>query len=159
MRPGVGFQAGDQSPDTGLLSSQGAELGHGGTFLAEPVCDRQGRVVGWLDGDNIRDLHRDAQAFVYGENVISYRGGGHRGWFVAGVFRDRGGRAVAFVREASGITIPGLGGIPGVPGSAEFLADPAFPASQGARGSGAGATRRSRSSCSAGRPLCRGERS
>jgi hypothetical protein len=83
--------------------------------LAEPIWNRQGRVVGWLDGDNIRDREGGAKAFIYGENVIAYRNGGHRGWFVSGVFRDRRGRVVAFISSATRIMIPARSGIPGVP--------------------------------------------
>jgi hypothetical protein len=104
--------------------------------LAEPIWNRQGRVAGWLDGDNIRDRHGKAQAFLYGENVIAYRHGGHRGWFVSGVFRDRRGRAVAFINGASGITIPARGGIPGVPGFGGIPGRPGIPGIRGRPGFG-----------------------
>jgi hypothetical protein len=45
-------------------------------------------------------------ADCHGENVISYRGGGHRGWFVSGAFRDPNGQAVAFVRGEAGSRFP-----------------------------------------------------
>jgi hypothetical protein len=93
----------------------------------EAIWNRQGRVVGWLNGDLIRDLRGGVQAFVYGENVIAFRRGGHRGWLVSGVFRDRAGRAVAFIDGASGITLPSRSSIPSVPSLGSIPSRPSIP--------------------------------
>jgi hypothetical protein len=84
--------------------------------MSEPIWDRRGAVVGWLDGEHVRTLSGRAEAFLHGDSVISYRGHGHLGWFVNHVFRDSRGHAVAFIDGASGISLPGRSGVPGRPG-------------------------------------------
>ncbi len=104
--------------------------------MPEPIWNMQGRAVGWLDGDTVRDSHGAARAFLVGDAVISYRGKGFLGWYVNRVFRDRPGRGVAFLDGASGITIPARGGIPGQPGFGGLPGRPGIPGLPGRPGFG-----------------------
>lgn len=66
----------------------------------EPIYDRTGHPVGWLLDDVVRDMKARPRAFVDRGAVYSYDAR-YLGVVDRGFFRDRDGRAVAFVRGAS----------------------------------------------------------
>ena len=65
------------------------------------IYDRRGRVVGWIvDGSDIFSRANHYIGFVEDTNVFNRRAG-YLGEFDDGFFRDRNGRAVAFVDGAT----------------------------------------------------------
>jgi hypothetical protein len=73
----------------------------------EPIFDRNGKTVGWLQDDVVYDLNGANLAFVFRGALFSYDGR-HLGSFSNKFFLDREGKAVAFIRGASGPAIPPL---------------------------------------------------
>lgn len=70
--------------------------------LMEPIYDRQGRVVGWLDDEKrVRDL-RGKVIGVTRDDAVHGRRGQHVGYFNDGHFRDHRGKVVAWMRGATG---------------------------------------------------------
>lgn len=67
----------------------------------EPIFDRDGECVGWLDGDRVVDRGSRRVAWVDDDAVFD-ASGRQLGWLDEGFFRDRRGHAVAFVRGATG---------------------------------------------------------
>ncbi|MFL5489320.1 MAG: 4-fold beta flower protein [Gemmatimonadaceae bacterium] len=80
----------------------------------EPIFDRNGRAVGWLNDGIVHEPSGRARAFVDNGAVISYRAQ-HLGWLDRGYFRDRSGDAVAFVPGASAGPLPPVTAVPPVP--------------------------------------------
>ncbi|MFL5574014.1 MAG: 4-fold beta flower protein [Gemmatimonadaceae bacterium] len=80
----------------------------------EPIFDRNGRAVAWLNENIVHDHSGRARAFVDNAAVISYRAQ-HIGWLDQGYFRDRTGDAVGFVREASGGPLTPVPAMPPAP--------------------------------------------
>ena len=74
--------------------------------VLEPIFDRAGRTVGWLNDCAVLDREARALAFVDRGGVFAYDGQ-HRGWLQSGLFYDRRGRAVAFTTQANGrVSLP-----------------------------------------------------
>lgn len=74
--------------------------------VLEPIFDRTGRTVGWLNDCAVLDREARALAFVDRDAVFAYDGQ-HRGWLQSGLFYDRRGRAVAFTKHANGrVSLP-----------------------------------------------------
>ena len=67
----------------------------------EPIFNREGKTVGWLDGNAIIDRNGLHRAFIDNGAVYTYRSR-YLGRFEKGFLRDRNGRVVSFVRGASG---------------------------------------------------------
>lgn len=66
-----------------------------------PIYDRRGQVVAWLDDENIYHLNGRHAGVVDGNNVYGHRGQ-HLGVLDHGLFRDHRGGAVAFLEGATG---------------------------------------------------------
>jgi hypothetical protein len=93
------------------------------------IFDRNGRTVGWLDDETIRDRQMRHRAFIEGDGVFSF-GGSHRGSFADGYFRDKRGDAIAFVQSATGgpmTPIPEIPPIPAIPPIAPIPPLPPIP--------------------------------
>ncbi len=73
----------------------------------EPIFDRNGKTVGWLQEDVVYDLDGANLAFIFREALFSFDGR-HLGSFSHKFFLDEEGKAVAFVRGASGPMVPPL---------------------------------------------------
>ena len=67
----------------------------------EPIFNRGGKTVGWLYCDVIYDREGVNRAFINNNAVYTYQCR-YLGRFENGFLRDRDGRAVSFVRGASG---------------------------------------------------------
>lgn len=67
----------------------------------DPIYDREGTCVGWLDAHRVLNLRGGKVAKVK-ERAVFDPSGTHLGWFDEGFFRDRRGGAVAFVEGATG---------------------------------------------------------
>ena len=80
----------------------------------DPVHDRRGQTVGWINKDVVYDLSARPRAFILDAEVYSYRSR-HLGRLDKGFFRDPSGRAVAFMRGARGGPIPPVIAIPPIP--------------------------------------------
>jgi len=70
----------------------------------EPLFDRNGQVVAWLDGQNIHNLNGSHAAVLSGKGMknVNNHQGQHLGVFKNGLFRDHQGGVVAFCRGATG---------------------------------------------------------
>lgn len=79
-----------------------------------PIFNRQGRTVGWLNGDVIYDRNNRYRAFVSDGNVFTYQGR-HLGIIDQGFFRDKRGYCVAFMDGATGGPIPPIPEIAPIP--------------------------------------------
>jgi hypothetical protein len=75
------------------------------------IYNRNGRVIGWLDGKVLRDISGRHRAFVYDNNVFTYSSV-HLGTFQNGYIRDNRGNAVAFIDGAKGGPLPPLPSLP-----------------------------------------------
>lgn len=71
----------------------------------EPIFDRNGKTVGWLHEDVVYDLEGANLAFVFRGALFGFDGR-HVGSFSNKFFLDEEGKAVAFVRGASGPNVP-----------------------------------------------------
>ena len=89
----------------------------------EPIFDRNGKTVGWLQEDVVYDLNGVHLAFIFRGAVFDY-GGHHLGSFSHKFFRDEKGRAVAFVKGASGVTVPHTASSPPTPSVSASLPQP-----------------------------------
>ena len=70
--------------------------------MAEPIFDRRAKLVAWLSDDCVvYSLKNQPIAHVANFAVFTFESQ-HLGYFDKGFFRDRKGRAVAFLREHSG---------------------------------------------------------
>lgn len=70
--------------------------------MAEPIFDRRAKLVAWFSDDGvIYSLKNQPIAHVANFAVFTYESR-HLGYFDRGFFRDRKGRAIAFLREHSG---------------------------------------------------------
>lgn len=66
----------------------------------EPIYDRRGRAVAWLNGNTLFDPAGGAVAFLSGSALFTHRPR-YLGRLDRGFFRDAQGRAVAFLSGAS----------------------------------------------------------
>jgi hypothetical protein len=83
----------------------------------EPLWDKNGSVVGWMDKDEVLDPDGRYRAFINGNSVYAYSGGEHIGWFEQGWIWDSNNDALVFTSSATGGPArPGLRGLPGRPG-------------------------------------------
>jgi hypothetical protein len=80
----------------------------------EPICDRRGQVIAWLQGYDIYNLNGSHAAVQIGNNVYGHRGQ-QLGVFDKGFFRDHRGGAVAFINGATGGPITPIPSVPPVP--------------------------------------------
>ncbi len=92
----------------------------------DPIYDRRGQVVAWLDGEDIYHLDGSHAAVVEGENVYAHDGQ-HLGVFTQGLFRDHAGGAVAFLNGAVGGPILPIPAIPPIPPIRAIPPIPAIP--------------------------------
>ena len=60
----------------------------------EPIRNKTGAVVAWLDGDSIRSLDGDYLAFIHKEHVVAYASGTVVGSFQRGVICDAESQAI-----------------------------------------------------------------
>ncbi len=67
--------------------------------MGDPIFDRHGRTVGWIEDDVIYDRTPQCRAFVEDGAVFTF-GGAYLGVFDHGFFRDPDGHAVAFLEGA-----------------------------------------------------------
>ena len=67
----------------------------------EPIYDRSGKVVAWLNEGRILDQSNKYSGFLHNDALYSMNGH-YLGQFRSGFFRDRSGGAVAFIKGASG---------------------------------------------------------
>ena len=100
---------------------------------AEPIFDFLAQTVGWLEGEVAFSEDGHPVAFIHGGAVFAAKNGHHLGQFDDGVFRDRLGCIVAFVRGSTlytALTTPQEVRAPpsvqsrAVPGRAHLPADP-----------------------------------
>ncbi len=88
-----------------------------GEFM-EPIFNRNGRVVAWINENNICHLNGRHAAVLNGTNVYGQRGQ-HLGVFENGLFRDHRGGVVAFIRGGAGgrpvLPVPNVPPVPPVP--------------------------------------------
>jgi hypothetical protein len=97
----------------------------------DPIFDRKGQTVGWLQGSDLLNLSGVYQAFVENSGaVFSFADGSSLGTYEWGVFRDPAGDAVAFTRGASTplmLPVPAMPPIPPIPEIRQFPPMPASP--------------------------------
>ena len=74
----------------------------------EAIFDQHCKFVGWLHESFVYDRGMELRAYVRDQYVFTARGGEHLGFYTNGVFRDRRGGAVAFLKGASPGERPGL---------------------------------------------------
>jgi sporulation protein YlmC with PRC-barrel domain len=67
----------------------------------EPIFDKNGKTVGWLNNLVIHDRSATYRAFIAGAAVYDFSGR-YLGRFRQGFFRDKRGNAVAFLKGARG---------------------------------------------------------
>lgn len=79
----------------------------------EAIFDQHCKLAGWLHGDFVFDKGMQVRAYVRGTGLFTAGGGDHLGYFMDGVFRDRQGGAVAFLKGATPGERPGLPPTPG----------------------------------------------
>lgn len=79
---------------------------HGGNVDA--IFDQHCKHVGWLHQDFVYDRGMQPRAYVRGTGLFTAGGGDHLGYYMDGVFRDRQGGAVAFLRGSNPGERPGL---------------------------------------------------
>ena len=101
--------------------------------MAEPIFDRRAKLVAWLSDDCVvYSLKNQPIAHVANFAVFSYDAQ-HLGYFDKGFFRDKKGRAVAFLRQHSGGPLsaiaPSSVGAPPILGRAPMPKRPPFPPS------------------------------
>ena len=95
----------------------------------EPTYDPRGKVIAWLNGENIYYLNGKHAAVLNGENLYGRRGQ-HLGVFLSGFFGDHRGGAVAFMEGASGgplLPLASLPPLPPLPALAPLPAVPSLP--------------------------------
>jgi hypothetical protein len=95
----------------------------------EPIYDRRGQVVAWLEEEDIYHRNGAHAAVVNGENVYGHNGQ-HLGVFENGLLRDHSGGAVAFITGAEGgpiLPIPSISPIPPIPSIPPIRAIPSIP--------------------------------
>jgi hypothetical protein len=80
----------------------------------EPIFDKNGKTVGWLQQDKIYDTNGNPISFVRNRAVYTYSGR-YLGTCVNGFFRDKNGDAVAFIRSAEGGPLKPIPEIPPIP--------------------------------------------
>lgn len=80
----------------------------------EPIFNRQGVVVSWLNNEYIHDMRGRAFAFIRSDAIYLYDTS-QLGWLRNGYFRDGRGNAVAFLRGCSGGPLPPLPHLPPLP--------------------------------------------
>jgi hypothetical protein len=81
----------------------------------EPVFDRAGRPVAWIQGAAIIDFRGRYVAFDLGGALYSY-GGRFLGCMDEGLIRDKAGDVVAFLPDAGGaVTLPPTADAPPAP--------------------------------------------
>ena len=68
---------------------------------AEPIFDFLAQTVGWLEGEVAFSEDGHPVAFIHDGAVFAAEDGHHLGQFADGVFRDRLGCIVAFVRGST----------------------------------------------------------
>ena len=83
--------------------------------MAQAIFGRTGEAVGWLDGDDVRDLAGRPRAFIHNGNLIDYGGIGSLGSFDDGILRDADGAVVGVLAGATGVLRPTLATPPAVP--------------------------------------------
>src|SRR5450756_2669299 len=72
----------------------------------EPIYDRTGAVVAWLESGRLRSLSGHVIGWLHADAVYGLRGQSI-GHFDDGTFRDRHGAVVGFIRGASpGVVLP-----------------------------------------------------
>ena len=84
-----------------------------GENLLEAIFDRKTRLVAWLSYETnlVYDLRNRPIAHIFSGAVYTYQSQ-HLGYFDRGFFRDRSGRAVAFIREHSGGMLTAIAPLP-----------------------------------------------
>jgi len=82
----------------------------------EPLFDRKGQTVAWIQDDRILNRAGEHIAFLSNESVVDYAGR-HLGVFRGGFVRDHAGHAVAYVRGATGGPLTPLPAVPPLPPS------------------------------------------
>lgn len=95
----------------------------------EPIYNRQGQVIAWLNDSNICHLNGAHAAVINGENVYGQRGQ-HLGIFKGCLFRDHQGGVVGFESGATGgpiLPIPLIPPIPPIPSIPPIPAIPSIP--------------------------------
>lgn len=79
----------------------------------EPIFDRTGRTVGWLEDSVVFDMRPRHRAFIDAGAVFAYNRR-YVGTLDNGFFRDRSGHAVAFMEGATRGPIPPVAAVPPV---------------------------------------------
>ena len=92
----------------------------------EPTYDPRGKVIAWLNGENIYYLDGKHAAVLNGENLYGRRGQ-HLGVFLSGFFRGHRGGAVAFMQGANGGPLLPLASLPPLPPLPALAPLPAVP--------------------------------
>lgn len=95
----------------------------------EAIFDKNGQVVGWLDGNTILDRNFQHQAFLNNDNIYNYSGV-YLGHFLTGFFRGKNGNSVAFIKGASngpGTPIPSIPPVPAIPSIPPMTPIPEIP--------------------------------
>jgi hypothetical protein len=92
----------------------------------EPIFDRRGRPVGWLQAHVIYDRNGRGRAWLQEGTLYTY-GGEYLGTFERGFFRDRQGHAVAFVQGAEGEPPTPITAFPPVPPTVRVAPVPRLP--------------------------------
>jgi len=84
-----------------------------GENLLEAIFNRKAKLVAWLSYETnlIYNLRIRPVAHISGGAVYTYQSQ-HLGYFDRGFFRDRSGRAVAFIREHSGGLLMAIAPLP-----------------------------------------------
>jgi len=82
--------------------------------MMEPIFDRTGTVIGWLHEGRFLDRSNLYRGFLSGEAIHSMSGN-YLGKFQNGFIRDKNGKAVAFIKGASGGPILPLAKVPQIP--------------------------------------------
>lgn len=86
----------------------------------QPIFNRHGRTIGWLDNGVIYDRQNFCRAFIRGCNLFTFNAL-HLGIFYKGLFLDRRGQRIAYMDDASYdpmLPIPEITPPPPIPSSA-----------------------------------------
>lgn len=82
--------------------------------MAIPIFSNQGKVIGWLDKNIVRNIAGQHVAFINNDNLFDYSSY-YLGNFKNGYFRDKFGNAVAFIKGANNGPLTPITDIPPIP--------------------------------------------
>ncbi|MDD2830215.1 MAG: hypothetical protein PHW18_11635 [Sulfuricurvum sp.] len=83
----------------------------------QPIFNRHGRTIGWLDNGIIYDRTNSYRAFIRDNHIFTYDAK-HLGIIYNGIFRDTRGQYIAFMDDASSdptLPIPEITPTPPIP--------------------------------------------